>query len=45
MKDRFIFASEMKAMMAYGLKQELNYEALLMYLGVELHPSPSNHFQ
>jgi len=39
-EDRFIFGSEMKALLAYGLRKELNYEALLTYLQLNYIPSP-----
>ena len=42
--DRFIFASEMKALMAYGIKKELNYQALLAYLELNYIPHPLTIF-
>ncbi len=44
-EDRFIFGSEMKAMLAYGLKKELNYEALLTYLQLNYIPYPQTIFK
>lgn len=43
-EDRFIFGSEMKAMLAYGLKRNLNYEALLTYLELNYIPHPQTIF-
>ena len=38
--DRFLFASELKSLMAFGLPAELNYEALHMYLQLNYIPAP-----
>ena len=39
-EDRFIFGSEMKAILAYGINKELNHEALLTYLQLNYIPHP-----
>ena len=38
--DRFLFASELKSLLAYGLPRELNYEALHLYLQLNYIPAP-----
>lgn len=38
--NRFLFASELKSLLAYGLPGELNYEALHMYLQLNYIPAP-----
>lgn len=38
--DRFLFASEMKSLLAYGLSREINYEALYLYLQLNYLPAP-----
>lgn len=38
--DRFLFASEMKCLLAFGLPRELNFEALHMYLQLNYVPAP-----
>ncbi len=38
--DRFLFASEMKSLLAYGIPRELNHEALYMYLQLNYVPAP-----
>lgn len=41
-EDFFVFASEMKALMAYDIPRELNYTALLLYLQLNYIPQPSS---
>ncbi|EMR02811.1 asparagine synthase (glutamine-hydrolyzing) [Cesiribacter andamanensis] len=43
--DRFVFASEMKSLLAYGLPRELNYEALHLYLQLNYVPAPHSLLQ
>jgi len=38
--DRFIFASELKALYDFGIPKELNYEALQLYLQLSYIPQP-----
>lgn len=38
--DKLVFASEMKAIMRYGIQKELSYEALLTYLQLNYIPAP-----
>ena len=38
--DRFIFASELKALYDFGIPKELNYEALKLYLQLSYIPQP-----
>ncbi len=38
--DRFIFASEIKALYNFGIPKELNYEALQLYLQLNYIPQP-----
>jgi asparagine synthase (glutamine-hydrolysing) len=38
--DRFIFASEIKALYDFGIPRELNYEALQLYLQLSYIPHP-----
>ena len=38
--DRFLFASEMKALLAYGLPRELDYNTLYLYLQLNYVPAP-----
>ena len=38
--DRFIFASEIKALYQFGIPKELNYEALQLYLQLAYIPQP-----
>ncbi len=38
--DRFIFASEIKALYDFGIPKELNYEALQLYLQLAYIPQP-----
>ena len=39
-EDRFIFASELKALYDFGIPKELNYEALQLYLQLSYIPQP-----
>lgn len=39
-EDKFLFASEMKSLMAYGLEKNLNYESLYHYLQLNYIPAP-----
>lgn len=39
-EDKFIFASELKAVMAYNIPRELNIDALALYLHLNYVPSP-----
>jgi len=39
-EDKFLFASEMKSILAYGLQKELNYTALYQYLQLNYVPAP-----
>jgi len=38
--DKFIFASDMHAILAYGIKKEINQEALYTYLQLNYTPAP-----
>ncbi|WP_017730249.1 asparagine synthase (glutamine-hydrolyzing) [Nafulsella turpanensis] len=38
--DRFLFASEMKALLAFGLSRELDYNTLYLYLQLNYIPAP-----
>jgi len=40
--DRFIFGSEMKALLAYGLKKEIDYSSLFTYLQLNYIPHPKS---
>lgn len=40
-EDKFLFASEMKSLMAYGLEKSLNYESLYHYLQLNYIPAPN----
>jgi len=40
--DYLVFASEMKALLAYDIPKELNYTALLQYLQLNYIPQPSS---
>src|SRR3970282_1784624 len=44
-EDKFIFASEMKAMLHYGLEKELDYASLYTYLQLNYIPAPSTIFR
>ena len=39
-EDKFIFASEMKSILRYGIERELNYEALFTYFQLNYIPAP-----
>ncbi|WOK06225.1 asparagine synthase (glutamine-hydrolyzing) [Imperialibacter roseus] len=39
-EDKLIFASEMKAIMRYGIQKELSFESLLTYLQLNYIPAP-----
>jgi asparagine synthase (glutamine-hydrolysing) len=39
-EDRFVFASEIKALYQFGIPKELNYEALQLYLQLAYIPQP-----
>ncbi len=39
-QDKFLFASEMKSILKYGLERRLDYEALVMYLQLNYIPAP-----
>ncbi len=43
--DNFIFASEMKALMALGVPKVLNYTALFQYFQLNYIPAPSSIFK
>ncbi|GIV37833.1 MAG: asparagine synthetase B [Cyclobacteriaceae bacterium] len=43
-EDKFIFASEMKAMMQYGIDKTLDYESLYTYLQLNYIPAPNTIF-
>ncbi|MEQ9424292.1 MAG: asparagine synthase (glutamine-hydrolyzing) [Cyclobacteriaceae bacterium] len=43
--DRFIFASEMKSIMAYGVKKEIDYTSLYTYLQLNYIPNPKTIFK
>lgn len=44
-EDRFVFASEMKSLLAYGLPRQLNFEALHLYLQLNYIPAPHSMLQ
>lgn len=44
-EDKFIFASEMQSILAYGLEKKLNYEALHTYLQFNYIPAPHTILQ
>ncbi len=39
-EDKFLFGSEMKAMLEYGIRKEINFDALSMYLELNYLPAP-----
>ena len=39
-EDKFLFASEMKSLLMYGIEKELNYTALYQYLQLNYVPAP-----
>ncbi len=43
-EDKFIFASEMKAMLQYGIDKTLDYESLYAYLQLNYIPAPNTIF-
>lgn len=44
-EDKFIFASEIKSILAYGLALELDFESLLMYLQLNYIPAPATIYR
>lgn len=42
--DKFIFASEMKAMLQYGLEKSIDYNSLYLYLQLNYIPAPDTIF-
>ncbi|GCC53441.1 asparagine synthase [Chryseotalea sanaruensis] len=44
-EDKFIFASEMKAVLQYGIDKELDYESLETYLQLNYIPAPYSIFK
>ncbi len=44
-EDKFIFASEMKAVLQYGIDKELDYESLETYLQLNYIPAPHSIFK
>jgi len=44
-EDRFLFASEMKSLMAYGIKKELDPESLCHYFQLNYIPAPHSIFK
>ncbi len=44
-EDKFIFASEMKAMLQYGIDRTLDYESLYAYLQLNYIPAPYTIFK
>jgi asparagine synthase (glutamine-hydrolysing) len=44
-EDKFIFASEIKSILSYGIDLELDYEALLIYLQLNYIPAPLTIFK
>lgn len=44
-EDKFIFASEMKAMLKYGIEKEIDYTALHAYLQLNYIPAPRTIFK
>ncbi|MEJ1238624.1 asparagine synthase (glutamine-hydrolyzing) [Chryseolinea sp. T2] len=43
-EDKFIFASEMKSILQYGLEKKLDYNSLYLYLQLNYIPSPDTIF-
>lgn len=39
-EDKFLFASEMKSLLTYGIEKQLNYTALYQYLQLNYVPAP-----
>ncbi len=44
-EDKFIFASEMKSILAYGIEKELDYNSLHTYLQINYIPAPRTIFK
>ncbi len=44
-EDKFIFASEMKSILAYGIEKELDYTSLQTYLQLNYIPAPRTIFK
>ena len=44
-EDKFLFASEMKSVLAYGIEKELDYTSLHTYLQLNYIPAPRTIFQ
>ncbi len=44
-EDKFIFASEMKTMLQYGIEKTLDYTSLLTYLQLNYIPAPDTIFR
>ena len=44
-EDKFLFASEMKSILAYGIEKELDYTSLHTYLQLNYIPTPRTIFQ
>lgn len=44
-EDKFLFASEMKSILAYGIEKELDYTSLYSYLQLNYIPAPRTIFQ
>ncbi|HEX6892341.1 MAG TPA: asparagine synthetase B, partial [Chryseolinea sp.] len=43
-EDKFIFASEMKALLQYGIEKKLDYNSLYIYLQLNYIPAPDSIF-
>ncbi|MEQ8424141.1 MAG: asparagine synthase (glutamine-hydrolyzing), partial [Cyclobacteriaceae bacterium] len=43
-EDKFLFASEMKAMMCYGIEKTIDYASLFTYLQLNYSPAPHTIF-
>jgi asparagine synthase (glutamine-hydrolysing) len=43
-EDKFLFASEMKAILQYGIEKKINYSALYTYLQLNYIPAPDTIF-
>lgn len=44
-EDKFLFGSEIKSILAYGIEKSLNLSALLMYFQLQYIPAPLSIFQ
>ena len=44
-EDKFIFASEMKSILAYGINKEIDYTSLFTYLQLNYIPAPHTIFE